>query len=195
MAKKNNSLEKLVNELDELGYFNQCAPEAVDDVKKKALYAKCIYGIDGIKRDYVVDFEDLTEFGARSFLLKIKPFLKKAGVKIKSIQQNIDSQIGYVMSINNVDYLLYDWKELRALDLWKRCAVRIFDIINEILDEANSKERLYLLFLMDEIRIIFLTEEMYAAIVASSTIKNDEKPFSIEEYILMQTLKEVSYRS
>ena len=75
------------------------------------------------------------------------------------------------------------WNDVIDNDLnpWELATSRTFAIVNLLLREAGSNERIYSLYGGNDLFALFLTENMYDIINKSKFIKETEKPVRHEE--------------
>ena len=132
-----------VDRLDQLGFFKYIDSAQREDAKRQG--AAAIYGETG--RLFHADAESLAEGGVGDFLREMEPFLRKQGVTISQIEDQF-RDYDYSVTINGMDYIIYSADELelhgqRVVSIWGLATVRSFAIVNELLANAESNERLY----------------------------------------------------
>ncbi|WP_419880503.1 hypothetical protein ACN6MY_12570 [Peribacillus sp. B-H-3] len=159
----NTSLLKLIDELDQLGFYKYLDySEDKDKAKQEAIKTGYIYG--DIGREFPADEEDLSEGGVGAFFEEITPFLRKQGVQLIINHENF-SEEKYEIQVNGENYTLYSQKDLESEEYIEKNTHRAFSIINKILEESGSKERLCALYEWNDQIAIFLTNEMYEKII------------------------------
>ena len=77
-------------------------------------------------------------------------------------------------------FSMYTQEELETEEIWELTTVRAFSMINILLGQAGSSERIYYLYGGNEMVAVFLTPEMYEAISQSPFEDEYEKPHSVE---------------
>ncbi len=74
---------------------------------------------------------------------------------------------------------MYTEAELMSGDMgkiWELTTNRTFALVNTLLQEAGSKERVFRLYSGHDTRAIFLTHEMYEALRPSAVLPQHEMP-------------------
>ena len=136
-----------VDRLEQLGFFQYAS--TAERVAAKGQFQNigwaAIYGETG--RLFHADAESLAEGGVGEFLHRIQPFLKGQGVPIKQVDDHFDEN-GYSITTNGKDYVVYNTEELtrkgtQLSSTWDLATVRAFALVNELLADAKSNERLY----------------------------------------------------
>ncbi len=175
-----NHLSRLLETLESLGFYQYVAPEQIDDLKQEALATGYIFGWEGTARDYEADAENLAEGGVHEFLAKIAPFLTTQGVQIDSIEEHF-RDTGYRITINGREYELYSGAELASANIWELTTTRAFGIVNTLLREAGSSERVFVLYGGNDLHAVFLTTEMYEVLRRAAVLPPQEMPMSVPE--------------
>lgn len=168
-------LESLRSKLEAAGYYMYVDAAKVEEVKAEAMNTGYIFGGEDTKRDYMSDAEDLAEGGIGDFFETIKPFLATQNVKLVVSDENFSDK-GYKIKVNGIEYEIYSEQESQAANVWELTANRSFAIINDSLIKAGSLERIYILYGGNDLRAIFLTEDMYKLISESKELPAAEKP-------------------
>ena len=176
----------LLNELESLGFYRYTPPEQIQIAKEEALQTHYIYGEpDGelVGRAFIADEEDLAEGAVDDFIDGLRPFLERQGAIITRVAQTIRTGDGYIVEVNGRPFVMYSEEELESdRDLWDVTARRAVAMVNVLLHEVDSTERLYRLWRANDAEAIFLTQEQYEAIRGSWDIK----PFNMpSEYTRM----------
>lgn len=174
-----DSLEMLLSKLEALGYYKFIEKTEIDRVKAESLKAGYIFGWEESARDYMSDAEDLAEGGIGEFLETIRPFLEKQNIELNVGNEDFSDK-GYIIEINGFKYEIYSEDELNSEDLWELSTNRSFAIVNKLLTEANSNERIYILYGGNDLRAIFLTDEMYKLINNDQELSDGEKPHPVQ---------------
>ncbi len=170
----------LVDQLAAFGYYQQVAPDAFPAFQQQLINSGYVFGGEETGRDYHADAEDLTEGGVQEFLETIAPFLRSAGVQIESIEQVFEDGEPYTVLVNGKGYTMYTSEELASLGIWHLTAERALCMINTLLEEAGSNERICRLYDGNDTRAIFLTPPMYEAIVSSRVLPERDVPRPVE---------------
>jgi len=161
-----------------MGFYRYASPEQIPDLKHEARATGYVFGGEEVARDYDADAEDLAEGGVQDFLDRIRPFLVAQGVQITTIGQDL-SDTGYTITINGRVYALYTEEELTPggmAELWELTTTRTFALVNRLLTEAGSKERIFAVYGGHDNRAVFLTDDMYAALRLSGVLPPQEMP-------------------
>ncbi len=166
------AIKSLVERIDEMGFYKYADEQNISCLKKETIKSGFLY-TDETKRIFMADAEDLAEGFIDHFYKKIEPFLLQEGVRIESFEQKNDGD-KYEITVNNQTYLIYD--DDLGDELWELATNRVFDVINILLIEAGSNERLYSLYGGNDLFALFLTEDMFKAINNSKWINTKEKP-------------------
>lgn len=169
-----NTIGSLLNKLEETGYYKYIDSSKIGEVKKASLDAEYVFGWEDSGRDFSTDAESLAEGGISEFYNSIKEFMKKQNVDIVEIEDFSDK--GYTIQINGEKYVIYNEEELNSKDIWQLSTIRSFAIINKLLKDANSSERLYILYGGNDLRGVFLTDDMYKVIIDSNLLPKKELP-------------------
>lgn len=159
-----------INSLYDLGYFRYVDGTTKSHflrVLEKLKHTDSLFGIKA-KRDYPADEERLAECGVKNFIMLIAPLLRANSVIFRPIKEEC-SREGYDIYINKRKFTVYSRAELNAsnIDLWNLAKKRTFAIINTLLNEAGSNERLYSLYGGNNHWAFFLTKELYDLILKS----------------------------
>lgn len=180
-----NNIKAVIEKLEGLGYYRYITADKVEKVKQESIAAGYIFRWEESGRDFTCDAEDLAEDGVLNFFKEIEPFLKKQGVKIKEAK---DIRFGndYVIKLNGRNYTIYSKQELDSGDIWELSTIRAFRIINELLEKAESSERIYSLYEGNGLRGVFLTKEMYEVIKDFKSYPENEMPTTIPDRIYLQ---------
>ncbi|GIV97614.1 MAG: hypothetical protein KatS3mg057_2271 [Herpetosiphonaceae bacterium] len=177
------TMESLLNELELLGFYRYTDPNDVIAVKAQAVEIGYLFGWECTQRDYIADAEDLAEGGVKAFLETILAFLQRQGVELHSVQEDYSDQ-GYTIMVNGKTYAIYSNEEPSGANIWALSTKRTFDLVNHLLAEAGSDERVYLLYGGNDARAIFLTEEMHELIRTSGLLAPEEIPVRTDEIVL-----------
>ncbi|QMV40059.1 hypothetical protein [Cohnella cholangitidis] len=122
----------------------------------------------------------MAEGGVGEFIEALKPFLATQNVQITEVNDDLVN-MDYNVEINGKSYKIYSGDELDK-DIWELSTIRAFGIVNKLLEEASSNERVYILYGGNELRAVFLTNEMFKAIIGSKSILDEDKPIITPEY-------------
>jgi hypothetical protein len=168
----------LIRKLDKLGFYKYVDKQLVEELKKKSRKSGYLFW-DETQRIFKSDAEGLAEGFVEPFYKEMEQFLSKEGVRIQQFEQSNNDK--YEIIINGQTYLIYDDKTDNPFDIWEIASNRTFAVINILLQEAGSKERLYSLYGGNDLFALFLTEEMFEAIKQEHFIKKVDKPSYIPE--------------
>jgi hypothetical protein len=125
------------------------------------------------RRTYFADSESLMEGGIGEVILKMRSVLETEGVRVDSVGDDLDGEV-YVVNVNGRKYPIYDEVSYRSGLLRGLSTKGLLDIVNGLLGDAGSDERLYWIGGGDEGRVILLTEAMYE-LLASPGLGMDER--------------------
>ena len=169
-----NQMNSMLIELEALGFYKHTGQQLVEELKEKSIKAGYLFW-DETGRIYGTDAEDLAEGFIGEFFDEIAPFLIKEGVTIETYEQSHTGDI-YEIIVNHKKFIIWNEDIDDHLNPWELATNRTFSVVNLLLQEARSQERLYSLYGGNDLFAIFLTEEMYETINQSKLIKDTEKP-------------------
>jgi len=163
----------LISQLEKMGFYKYADPSMIEGIKKEAIEKDYVF-CGEFGREFPADAEALGQCGLSDFFKEIKDFLDKQNVIINISEENAEEN-GYHITINDCSYEIYSEQELQQ-DWWKLSSIRCFSIINKLLEEAGSKERIYHINDGNDQFAIFLTEEMYQSIYDHCSLAERDKP-------------------
>jgi len=180
--KKSAIADEIIAKLDDLGYYKFVPRKQKEEAKSKTKE----HILNGIvsstfdsgeiestsfdKRVYRADSEDLAEQGIGSVIGEMKTILEKEGVIIKNIDDVATENGKYSVKVNNKVYEVFNKENDDESDDWSIALEALVDIVNELLENAGSKERLYSIYGGNDSQVIFLTKEMHNLLYEHSSI-------------------------
>jgi hypothetical protein len=175
------TLEALIAQLDQLGFYAYTERTHVAEAKARAQQTGYLFGVE-TNRVFWADSESLTEGGVIQFIEHIRPFLESQGVSILTIEQGFEINGDYSVYLNGVAHILYSKTELEddTNDLWSITTERTFAMVNTLLESAQSMERLYIYGGGNESQAVVLTEEQYETLRDSLLISKSNGPWPVK---------------
>ena len=172
----------LIDGLEKIGFYAHTSAERIPDVKAEAIRTHYLFGWEETERDWHADAEDLTEGDVADFVRRLSRFLEREGVRLTSIEQEFVVGGAYSVSVNGAPHVMYSAEEcVESEDLWLLTTKRAFGLVNALLVNAGSTERVLALYGGNDLRAIFLTDRMYEAILASGLLAPSEVPVRPED--------------
>ncbi len=173
---------KLAADLRNAGYFSYVESERLTEVFAAAEEGD-LYD-ESIGRVFNADAEDLAEGSVERFLGEVKPALERCGVAIDTVSQEVEAEKsdrqGYSVTVNGERHVIYSHDE--AVDkpdaTWDLAPRRTFQLINALLQNAGSAERMYMLNGGNDCFAWLLTKEQYNILTATPALKERDKPVS-----------------
>ena len=171
-------IEATINKLQELGYYKFVPEGAIDQAKentRKALAKNILvsdYDYDKFapekhilasldRRLYAADAETLAEQGVKELLENMQDVLEKEGVNLGQIEENFNISGSYTIDINGEQFVIYSKEEEKNGEIWSLATKRTLELVNKLLEQAGSQERLYGISGGNDGQVIFLTPEIY----------------------------------
>jgi len=132
--------------LIELAFFRYLKPGKEKTIPRllTIIRSKNYVFIAAVHRDYPADEEDIGEGGAKDFLSDVKHILKANGLVFTSIVEK-PTPDAQKLFINGKEYILCSGEELNQSPwtIKHLITTRLFAIVNRLLREAGSKERIF----------------------------------------------------
>jgi hypothetical protein len=162
-------IEHAVDRLIELGYLKYVAPAEKPSIREELIdalrrgYLDSAWDKNCVSRDrrsYFADSEDLAEGCLGKCLLAMEGVLQREGVQLLAVEDGVQDW-SYDVIVNGHRHCIYDDEIMEHGNTWGVSTKRFLEIVNGLLEEAGSKERLYAIYGGNEGRVILLTEEMY----------------------------------
>ncbi|MCU0492885.1 MAG: hypothetical protein MUD01_14940 [Chloroflexaceae bacterium] len=174
-----SNAQAFLDRLEAHGYYRYAALAFIPQLKQEARLSGRLLGWQDTGRVYHADSEDLAEGCAWEFLERLCPFLYRLGVPKFVISQVFDNDVDYTVTVNDQTYTILTVAEETHLELnqrWRLGTERTFTIVNDLLEQAGSDERVYQLFDGNDTHAIFLTPQLYYLIKESHLLPDEDCP-------------------
>ena len=182
-------IPELVSQLESLGYYRYVDAAQLDEVRVSDLESGYLVGL-GIGRDFPADGEELPSAGVEDFLRDIEPFLARQGVNL-ALEEDESEGYDYFVRVNGRRFMIYSREENEltkqglespAGDIWTLSTRRTMEIVNWLLEDAGSPERMY----VDGDGwngqlAVFLTPAMVELIAQSGVLEPEDLPCSVAD--------------
>ena len=179
---------ELVLQLESLGYYCYVDPAQLNEVRALALKSGYVFGSE-TRREFPADAEELPSDGVTDFLRDIEPFLRAQGVTLQIEDTDCDGA-EYFVRVNGRRFPIYTREENELTkrgiqppegDVWLLSTRRTMELVNWLLEDAGSPERMYISGGWNDQRAIFLTPEMHRLIEKSGVVADEDVPCSVED--------------
>jgi hypothetical protein len=175
------TLKRLVD----MGYLKYVPSPELEAVKQQLL-SSMNYGIiesdwgtncvASDRRGYPADNEELAEGRIGESLHLMKEVLAQEGVRLESVEDDF-GEYHYDILVNGERYKIYD---RAGENVWSVALKRFLEVVNEFLQRAGSKERLFGIYGGNDGRAILLTEEMHQYLGCLPWIDRRWMPYTTE---------------
>lgn len=179
--------DEFLSGIERYGYLEYVPEKEMARVKKGLARGTWPFLEDGSRRKYYLDADDLAEKGGATFIKRIQPFLENQGVRIDGIEEYFDDE--YRITLNGKETVIWSSDEAEAetagkpVATWGLTMVRIFAVVNELLEQAGSEERLYAVGGEGELDAVFLTPELVDFMCGSLQVMVEDRPYiPVSEY-------------
>lgn len=148
------------------GFFRYLRPRQSIPRMLARIKAKNFIFTAQVYRDYPADEESIGEWRGTLFLPDLKHILRANNVQLKSV---IESPTPGKLLINGTEYILCSGEEFNqsVYTIQHIITRRLFAVINTLLKDAGSEERLFSLYGGNDHWGIFLTRDLYNLILKS----------------------------
>ncbi len=195
----------LLDQLERFDFFRYVESENLEKVKnglvdniieKRAFFfphGEKYKNLDG--RLFELDIEELTEGGALSLFMQMRPSLEKSGLKVDSVSQVFDTNVKgstpiYTFTLNGSSRNLSSVPKLPIL-LQGFLTKRYLNFINKALRRSKVKERLYLMNdKAGDTQLAFLTKEQ-VIFINSLNLDPLDKPYRFTTSTIFKGVFEV----
>jgi hypothetical protein len=109
-------------------------------------------------RGYPADNENLVEGDVGRTILLMRPVMEREGVNLDTVVDDFGDE-KYDVVINGRRHLIYEGDG--GDDSWTLALKRLLEIVNGLLEQAGSSERLFAIYGGNDGRVILLTPEMH----------------------------------
>lgn len=175
--------EKLLAELEELGFFRHANPKHLDRERNAILKQgwSGIFGENG--RWFFADAEDLAEGGVAALITELGTFLKRQGVTIPELEDEFDPSEKYTLIAGKERFPIWTQSELAREAsgepglIWGLSSTRTIQILNLWLERSSSSERAYGVHGGNDFAIYFLTPELYSRISQDREASSRDSPY------------------
>lgn len=169
------------SQLEQAGYCRHLTEDEIETVRNAILKD----GWSGLhephSRFFWVDAESLTEQGVTDFLKSLSPFLRRLNIEITSEDHWTDE--GYWITLNGQKRVIWTEAEFeeerqgKPGRTWGLSTVRTFEMVNRLLEESGSDERLYAFNGGNDLHAMFLTPALADLIRQSSGWRTEDLPY------------------
>ena len=171
--------KEFVEGLEKLGFYKYVDESKCEELKKEFIVGTALFTID-TGRVFFADAENLAEGGVGDFIKGVSPYLNNQGVKDIILEECFESDQDYTIDVNTKRYLIYKCTD-SGLDMWKKSTVMALFIINRLLEDVNSSERIYLLYGDNDGIAVFLTPQQHTFICSYPFLPESERPILIND--------------
>jgi hypothetical protein len=181
------AIEALIAELKAADYFIYAVPEKVPALKDEMKLRSYPFPFDS-GREFLADAEDLAEGGVAEFLNEIGLFLRRQGVQIsKATKDEMHEEgEGYWVTVNGHRHRMATAQECQ-LPPWEIVSANCFSLVDKLLTEAGSGERIYCLYFGgNDQKAVFLNAR-HEEIIQRWPMKERERPLS--SHLLMERIR------
>ena len=182
-------IAELVAQLEALGFYRYVEAAQLDEARALAIESEYPFGSE-TGRDFPADAAELPSAGVEDFLRDIEPFLARQGVTL-ALEADESEGHDYFVRVNGRRFMIYSREEneltKRGLEppagnVWALSTRRTMEIVNWLLQEAGSPERMYI----DGDgwngqRAVFLTPAMLELIAQSGVVEPEALPCSVAD--------------
>jgi hypothetical protein len=188
------AVEETLRNLEAMGYLKFTAEQDRDHVRWNLLssmkqgYLDADWHHDGVsidRRCYPADTEDLAEGEIATCLLLMKPVLEQEGVRFSKIRERHSEKV-HELRIDGEQFTIVDAPHSQTEWYWANAAKRLCEIVNELLQRADSPERLYGVYGGNDGLAMFLTPQMHAYISSLPFIDKTWLPHPSEAIDLLE---------
>jgi hypothetical protein len=164
--------EQIVTNLEKYGRF-EC--EILEDLGNGSLHWPD-------RRRYNADNEDLMDGMIGSHITDLQTTLSLEGVIATQIKDEVDEQ-GYIVRVNGRPHIIYQWGDKHGeVNTWGLAHRGFMEIVNTLLDEVGSPERLYGISSGNDGGVLLLTNEMFDYLQAHRGLFSIEAlPYRVED--------------
>jgi hypothetical protein len=180
--------EAFAKKLEALGFLDFCPPGARAQFRSELVSQgwDAIFGESG--RMFVADAEELAEGGVSEFVNELRPFLSAQGVKVPSLQDQFGDE--YFVLVDGARVKIWEKSEGRSEReqkkpglVWGLSTVRTFELLNSWLKASGSKQRAFAVNGGNDLFVMFLTEDLDAAIANDPAASATDTPYTpVESY-------------
>ncbi len=171
-----SAIEALIAGLEAADFFKYADPQKVPSLKDEMRSHSYPFAFDS-GRESFADAEDLAEGGVGKFLNEIGSFLRRQGVQLGQASDEMEKSEGYWVTVNGQKYLMATAEELQ-LPPWEIVTANCFSLVDKLLTEAGSDERVNCLYFGGNEQIaVFLTTRQNE-IIQRWPMEDRERPLS-----------------
>lgn len=165
-----------VEALTAAGFWAHLSPDEAAEMRQDFLTGGFLWDEDN-GRVYLYDETELGECGIRSLLEEARPFLEGQGVKLGVIQEKVTPYLDVQVSIDGRPHHLLEAGDTDTLEeAAAQVTQRTFKLLNQLLDQAGSRERAYRLREDFDATVVFLTPEQYVLMAALPGLTQEGVP-------------------
>jgi hypothetical protein len=170
-------IEALIADLEAASFFKYADPHKVPDLKDEMRTRSYPFSLDS-GRQFFADAEDFAEGGVAAFLNEIGPFLRGQGVQLGEASDEMDEEgEGYSVIVKGRRHRMATAEDL-YLPPWEIVTANCFSLVDKMLTEAGSAERLNCLYFGGNEQIaVFLTARL-REIIQRWPMEEREQPLS-----------------
>lgn len=184
---------KLVQRLEELGYYKYTDPKDLDTLRKDLIESLSAYDVLSTvfnlrtfipldNRLFLFDGETLFEEGGfMDAIERMRPLFAKMNFRVDitdHLETGDNHMVNHRMTINGKPYIIFANFEAYG---WGEAAQRFAEIMNDQLKLQNKQERLYLINGGNDGQSVYLTDEQYQVI--DSALTDDLwKPLPVDKW-------------
>lgn len=167
--------EKIVDRMIAMGYLKYADGEESDTLRRQIIHNvaknglfqcdlvddtenELLYWPD--KRQYLADNEDLAGGAIGYHVALMKDILAREGVTAPDVEDEVDSK-RLVVRVNGSPRCIYEFGDDPGLNTWGLAHKGLMQIVNGLLEQAGSRERLYGSYHANDGRVVLLTDKMF----------------------------------
>jgi hypothetical protein len=197
--------EKIVTQLEEIGYYKYAEPNDLDTLRKDLLSSIADHGVLSTvyndrsfipldNRLFLLDGETLFEQdGFMDAIKSMRPLFNKMSFKVditNHVEEADNQSLNHSVTINGNSYIIFEDFEGYG---WGEVAQRFAEIINDQLELQKKDERLYLINGGNDGQSIYLTNEQFNLI--DTFLKDDQwKPLKVDKWCKVFQVDPTKYR-
>lgn len=174
--------------LAEHGFFAHVPPEELAQVSNAVARTRWPFWVDGARRLMHCDAEQLSKGGVAQFLDELRPVLALRGVDLGAIENRW--LVDYRVACGGREQLIWSAAEAaRERDheqpglVWGLTTARAFAMVNRLLRDSGSPERLYAVGTGTNLLAYLLTPELAELVSGLTGTRPSEAPYlPTEEY-------------